>query len=77
MLSPTWVEIAVCLRDDGVDQYLARVGIQVLEGALVEVPTAEVTGMDRRAFGEFVGPHGELARTRLVGLPVRIRTSPV
>lgn len=54
-------KIAVCLRDDGVDQYLARVGIQVLEGALVEVPTAEVTGMDRRAFGEFVGPHGELA----------------
>jgi hypothetical protein len=60
--SPTWgPKAAVCLRDDGVDQYLARVDIQVLEGALVEVPTAEVTGMDRRAFGEFVGPHGELA----------------
>jgi len=25
------------------------------------MPTAEVTGMDRRAFGEFVGPRGELA----------------
>ncbi|MCY1137052.1 hypothetical protein OWR29_03515 [Actinoplanes sp. Pm04-4] len=35
--------------------------IQVDEGALVEVPTADVTGMDRRAFGEFVGPQGELA----------------
>ncbi|MEH1169334.1 hypothetical protein V6V47_28540 [Micromonospora sp. CPCC 205539] len=35
--------------------------IQVLEGALVEVPTADVTGMARRAFGEFVGPGGELA----------------
>jgi hypothetical protein len=41
--------------------YLARVDIQVLEGALVEVPTANPTGMDRRAFGEFVGPGGELA----------------
>jgi len=41
--------------------YLARVEIQVLEGALVEVATADVTGMDRRAFGEFVGPRGELA----------------
>ncbi|XVV08601.1 hypothetical protein ACQP2X_27560 [Actinoplanes sp. CA-131856] len=35
--------------------------IQVIEGALVEVPTADATGMDRRAFGEFVGPRGELA----------------
>lgn len=35
--------------------------IQVLEGSFVEMPTAEVTGMDRRAFGEFVGPRGELA----------------
>ncbi len=35
--------------------------IQVLEGALVEAPTTDVTGMDRRAFGEFVGPGGELA----------------
>jgi hypothetical protein len=25
------------------------------------VPTTEVMGMDRRAFGEFVGPRGELA----------------
>jgi hypothetical protein len=37
------------------------VDIQVLEGSFVEVPTADVTGMDRRAFGEFVGPRGELA----------------
>jgi hypothetical protein len=31
------------------------------EGRLVEVPTAGATGMERRAFGEFVGPRGELA----------------
>jgi hypothetical protein len=37
------------------------VDVQVLEGRLVEVPTADVTGMDRRAFGEFIGPQGELA----------------
>jgi hypothetical protein len=37
------------------------VQIQVLEGEFVEVPTVEVTGVDRRAFGEFVGPRGELA----------------
>jgi hypothetical protein len=37
------------------------VDIQVLEGRHVEVPTSEATGMDRRAFGEFVGPRGELA----------------
>jgi hypothetical protein len=37
------------------------VDIQLLEGTLVEVPTSAVTGMDRRASGEFVGPHGELA----------------
>ncbi|XVU29707.1 hypothetical protein ACQPZJ_22285 [Actinoplanes sp. CA-054009] len=41
--------------------YGARVRIQVIEGALVEVPTADATGMDRRAFGGFVGAHGELA----------------
>lgn len=35
--------------------------IQVVEGSFVEVPTAEATGVDRRAFGEFVGPRGELA----------------
>jgi hypothetical protein len=40
---------------------LARVEIQVIEGRLVEAPTAGATGMDRRAFGEFVGPRGELA----------------
>ena len=33
----------------------------MVEGTLVEVPTDAVTGMDRRAFGEFVGPQGELA----------------
>lgn len=33
----------------------------MLEGALVEAPTHAVTGMDRRAFGEFIGPQGELA----------------
>src|SRR5689334_22734903 len=35
--------------------------IKVLEGRFVEVPTADVTGMDRRAFGEFMSPRGELA----------------
>lgn len=33
----------------------------MLEGSLVEVPTIAATGMTRRAFGEFIGPHGELA----------------
>ncbi len=42
-------------------RYLAGMEIQVLEGALVEVPADAATGMDRRAFGEFVGPRGELA----------------
>jgi hypothetical protein len=37
------------------------VDIQVLEGALVEVPADAVRGMGRRAFGEFIGPRGELA----------------
>ncbi|GIG99455.1 hypothetical protein Pma05_60280 [Plantactinospora mayteni] len=32
-----------------------------MEGALVELPAAGATGMHRRAFGEFVGPRGELA----------------
>jgi hypothetical protein len=41
--------------------YVGAVKIQVLEGSLVEMPTAGVMGMDRRAFGEFVGPQGELA----------------
>lgn len=35
--------------------------IQVIEGRFIEVPTNGATGMDRRAFGEFVGPGGELA----------------
>jgi hypothetical protein len=48
-------------RPWSVISYLARVDIQVLEGALIEVATAGVAGMDRRAFGEFVGPRGELA----------------
>ncbi|MEV0296312.1 hypothetical protein [Nocardia sp. NPDC050710] len=34
---------------------------QVTAGRLIEVPTPDATGMDRRAFGEFVGPGGELA----------------
>jgi hypothetical protein len=33
----------------------------VQEGRLIEVPTGGATGMERRAFGEFVGAHGELA----------------
>jgi hypothetical protein len=37
------------------------VDIEILEGPFVELPNAAVTGMDRRAFGEFVGPQGELA----------------
>jgi hypothetical protein len=37
------------------------VDVQVIEGRLLEVPTADATGMDRRAFGEFVSPRGELA----------------
>lgn len=35
--------------------------IRVLEGRLTEVPTPDASGIDRRAFGEFVGPQGELA----------------
>ncbi|HYN95217.1 MAG TPA: hypothetical protein VES42_15325 [Pilimelia sp.] len=35
--------------------------IEVVEGPLVEAPTAAATGMDRRAFGEFVSHRGELA----------------
>ena len=35
--------------------------IIVEEGRLIEVPTPGATGMERRAFGEFVGPRGELA----------------
>ncbi|MVU80965.1 hypothetical protein GPX89_27410 [Nocardia sp. ET3-3] len=35
--------------------------VRVIPGELIEVPTADVTGMDRRAFGEFIGPGGELA----------------
>jgi hypothetical protein len=37
------------------------VDIQVREGSFVEAATADGSGMDRRAFGEFVGPRGELA----------------
>jgi hypothetical protein len=40
---------------------LAGVEIKVLEGQFVEVPTTDVTGMDRRAHGEFVSHRGELA----------------
>jgi hypothetical protein len=35
--------------------------VRVIEGRLVEIPTSDATGMDRRAFGEFIGPGGELA----------------
>src|ERR1041384_2269064 len=35
--------------------------VQVLPGRFVEAPASEASGMDRRAFGEFVGPRGELA----------------
>ncbi|MEC3957659.1 hypothetical protein VMT65_31815 [Nocardia sp. CDC153] len=35
--------------------------VRVIPGKLIEVPTADATGMDRRAFGEFTGPNGELA----------------
>jgi hypothetical protein len=37
------------------------VEIQVVEGRLVQTPTADGSGVDRRAFGEFVSPRGELA----------------
>ncbi|AGZ44742.1 hypothetical protein AFR_32420 [Actinoplanes friuliensis DSM 7358] len=32
-----------------------------MEGSFVEVADSAASGMDRRAFGEFVGPQGELA----------------
>src|SRR5690348_10103748 len=35
--------------------------VKVLEGSLVETPTPDGAGVDRRAFGEFVSPRGELA----------------
>ena len=35
--------------------------VTVAEGRLVEVPTADATGIDRRAFGEFESHRGELA----------------
>ncbi|MFB6722952.1 hypothetical protein ACFCV3_22425 [Kribbella sp. NPDC056345] len=35
--------------------------VQVIEGRFAEVPTADARGVDRRAFGEFIGPQGELA----------------
>lgn len=50
--------------------------IQVLEGSFVEVPTAEVNGMNRRAFGEFVGPRGELALYAFGWTTGRSSTSP-
>jgi hypothetical protein len=37
------------------------VEIQVVEGSFVEVSAADGTGIDRRAFGEFVSHRGELA----------------
>ena len=35
--------------------------VVVEEGRLVEVPSPGASGVERRAFGEFVGPRGELA----------------
>jgi hypothetical protein len=35
--------------------------MEVLEGRFVAVPSADLTGTDRRAFGEFISPRGELA----------------
>ncbi|MFE6925586.1 hypothetical protein ACFVAV_31555 [Nocardia sp. NPDC057663] len=35
--------------------------VDVIPGRMIEVPMADASGMDRRAFGEFVGPQGELA----------------
>jgi hypothetical protein len=37
------------------------VDVVVEEGRLVELPTAAASGIERRAFGDFVGPRGELA----------------
>jgi hypothetical protein len=37
------------------------VDVKVIEGQLVEELTAEITGVHRRAYGEFVSPRGELA----------------
>jgi hypothetical protein len=37
------------------------VDVRVEEGRLVETPTADASGMDRRAFGEFVSHRGEMA----------------
>lgn len=38
-----------------------RFQVEVQEGRLSESPTRDAQGVDRRAFGEFVGPRGELA----------------
>ncbi|WP_426503333.1 suppressor of fused domain protein [Dactylosporangium sp. McL0621] len=51
-------------RASVVDAAVDRVGrpdVEVLEGRLTEAPTRDATGVERRAFGEFVGPRGELA----------------
>jgi hypothetical protein len=40
---------------------LRRVNVQVIEGLFVEGLAPGAAVMDRRAFGEFVGPNGELA----------------
>ena len=40
---------------------LTAVKIRVIEGRLVEAPNADASGVDRRAFGEFVSARGELA----------------
>ena len=40
---------------------MPAVEVRVEEGRLIEVPAPGATGMDRRAFGEFVSARGELA----------------
>nr|WP_308205483.1 hypothetical protein [Mycolicibacterium setense] len=35
--------------------------MQLIPGRLVEVPTPDASGIDRRSFGEFIGAQGELA----------------
>ena len=34
---------------------------------MVERPTPDAGGMERRAYGEFVGPNGELAFSHAIG----------
>lgn len=45
----------------GMAHYARSVNMEVIPGRLIEVPTPDATGMERRVFGEFIGPQGELA----------------